>query len=148
MLFSIFHLYLFLIIKFPFNILIFHFLQKFRNYSFCTSFQQILLQSCPCSFPAFFFSLLPKKSPFIFLFSYLHYHEVEKLCLKSNFLPLFTCFYIQMHECTTVIINPFHLFKKNFLVKGLLWRGGGSLKSELKQTGEGEESNLSLCLLC
>ena len=31
-----------------------------------------------------------------------------------------------------------------FLVEG----GGGSLKSECKQAGGGEESNLSLCSLC
>ena len=54
-----------------------------------------------------------------------------------------------MHECTSIIINSFHLFQQTLFNKGFVVEGGGgSLKSEWKQTGGGEESNLSLCSLC
>ena len=54
-----------------------------------------------------------------------------------------------MHESTNIIINSFHLFQQTLFNKGFVVKvGGGSLKSEWKQTGGEEESNLSLCSLC
>ena len=54
-----------------------------------------------------------------------------------------------MHECTSIIINSFHLFQQTLFNKGfVVEEEGGSLKSKWKQTGGGEESNLSLCSLC
>ena len=54
-----------------------------------------------------------------------------------------------MHECTSIIINSFHLFRRTLFNKGFVVEEvGGSLKSEWKQTGGGEGSSLSLCLLC
>ena len=54
-----------------------------------------------------------------------------------------------MHECTSIIINSFHVFQQTLFNKGFVVEGeGGSLKSELKQTGGGEESNLYLDSLC
>ena len=54
-----------------------------------------------------------------------------------------------MHECTSIIINSFHLFQRNLFNKGFFEEDGGrSLKHEWKQTGGGQASSLSLCSLC
>ena len=53
-----------------------------------------------------------------------------------------------MHQCTSIIINSFHLFQQTLLNKGFVVEGEGVLKERIKKTGGGEESNLSLCSLC
>ena len=82
--FSVFHLYLLLVIKFLFKILkiwqlyfqVIHFLLPFSKSYFNLAqifpwiFSSILLRS----FREFFFSLLPKKITFIFWFSDVYYH--------------------------------------------------------------------------
>ena len=54
-----------------------------------------------------------------------------------------------MHECTSIIINSFHFFQRTLLNKRFVVEGGGggSLKSEWKQTEEGEWLSLSMLTL-
>ena len=42
---------------------------------------------------------------------------MSQLGFVNNFLSLFICFYIQMHECASFIINSFDLFQRTLFNK-------------------------------
>ena len=53
-----------------------------------------------------------------------------------------------MHECTSIIINSFHLFQKTLFNKGFVVEGaGGSLKKEWKKQREEGVNPISILTL-
>ena len=54
-----------------------------------------------------------------------------------------------MHECTSIIINSFHLFQQTLFNKEFVVDGEREvLKEQIKKLGGGEVLSLSLCSLC
>ena len=66
---------------------------------------------------------------------------------KKYFFAIIYVFIFRCMNALALSVTPSISSNEPFLIKGLLWRREGSLKSEWKQTGGGEESNLSLCSL-
>ena len=56
-----------------------------------------------------------------------------------------------MHECTSIIVNSFHLFQRTLFDRGFVLEGEREvLKGQMKTNRgrEGEGLSLSLCSLC
>ena len=147
------HLYL-LRIKFPINILTFYFqtirfllpfskscfnlvLVLFLHFSFYYSLKKVP------SFPGFHICITMKLKNLAFWHKWLDLVQKVIFC-HYLFVFIFRCMNTLALSWTTTNSS-----NKSFLIKALLWKGRKvSLKSDWKQTGGGEELNLSLSSLC